>query len=242
MAAGYAQTMAPSLQPVALEVVRRAGLRPHERVLDVGTGTGQAAAQAMGEGRSVSGIDLAAGMLEIARREVPGASFREMDFEATTFGDGAFDVVIAVHALHFAGDAAGALREWRRVTRPDGRLSLSVPGPAAVSPEAVYREIYARHGIATGQRYPERASLMEMAGAAGWSDVATDADPDHAITLPDDEAFRVWRSIGSRGAATAGWSQERQDALTEEMLAATARAADGSLRIPFGVLYLSAHA
>lgn len=242
MAAGYARTMAPSLQRVAQEVVARASLRPRERVLDVGTGTGQAAAMAIGAGRTVTGIDLAAGMLEIARREVPGASFQEMDFEALAFADGAFDVVLAVHALHFARDAAAALREWRRVTRPGGRLSLSVPGPAAVSPEAVYREIYARHGIAMGHRYPELQSLVGLATAAGWSDVGTDADPHHAIALLDDEAFRVWRSIGSRGAATAGWSQERQDALTEEMLAVTPRAADGSLRIPFGVLYLSARA
>ena len=74
-AAGYAATMAPSLRPVAEAVVRRAQLQPGERVLDIGTGTGSAAAAARGEGRQVIGVDAAPGMLEIARREVPGARF-----------------------------------------------------------------------------------------------------------------------------------------------------------------------
>jgi tRNA A58 N-methylase Trm61 len=44
----YAATMAPALRPVAVEVVRRAGLMPGETVIDVGTGTGTAAALALG--------------------------------------------------------------------------------------------------------------------------------------------------------------------------------------------------
>lgn len=79
-AAGYAATMAPSLRPIAETVVRRARLRPGERVVDIGTGTGSAAAAARGQGRAVIGVDAAPGMLEIARREVAGVRFEEMDF------------------------------------------------------------------------------------------------------------------------------------------------------------------
>ncbi|HEX7067612.1 MAG TPA: methyltransferase domain-containing protein [Candidatus Limnocylindria bacterium] len=240
IASGYARTMAPSLRPVAAEVVRRAGLGPGESILDIGTGTGNAAALARGDGRQVRGIDAAPAMLEIARAEVPDVTFEEMDFTALRFDDASFDVVLAVHALLFADDERAALVEWRRVTRPGGRLSLSVPGPTDVTPTALYAEIYARHGIDTSGRYPTPTSLAGLAQGAGWSAVEVAADPTTAIVLPDEDAFRVWRGIGSRGAATAHYTDEQHRALTDEMLAVTPRDADGSLRIPFGAIYLSA--
>lgn len=240
IASGYARTMAPSLGPVAAEVVRRSRLRPGEFVLDIGTGTGNAAALARGEGRQVCGIDAAPAMLEIARAEIPDVTFEEMDFTALRFHDAIFDVVLAVHALLFADDQRAALAEWRRVTRPGGRLSLSVPGPTDVTPTAIYAEIYARHGIDTSGRYPTPTSLAELAHGAGWNAVEVAADPTTAIVLPDDDAFRVWRGIGSRGAATAHYTAEQHRALTDEMLAVTPRDADGSLRIPFGAIYLTA--
>jgi SAM-dependent methyltransferase len=239
-AAGYAATMAPSLRPVAEEVVRRARLTAGETVLDIGTGTGIAAEAARSHGCRVVGVDIADGMLEIARTEVDGVDFRRMDFHRLAFEDGAFDAVIAVHALLFADDQATALREWRRVTRPGGRLSVSVPGPTAVTPTAVYAEVYARHGIDTTGRYPTPAALGGLADAAGWTQVETGADPSTAIVLRDEAAFRTWRSIGMRGAATAGYTPDQHEALTREMLAATPRDATGAFRIPFGALYLTA--
>jgi len=232
--------MVPSLRPVAARVVAGAGLQPGERVLDVGTGTGIAAAAARGAGRNVVGIDAAEGMLALARREAPDVTFARMDFHHLSFADASFDVVLAAHALLFADDEAAALREWRRVVRPGGRLSLSVPGPEAAAPSAIYAEIYERHGISTTGRYPTQAELAGWARDAGWTRVMADADAAHAIDLPDEEAFRIWRSIGSRGAATVSWSREQHEALTDEMLAVTPRRPGGGLQIPFGVLYLTA--
>ena len=239
-AAGYERTMAPSLRPVAAEVVRRAELQPSEAVLDVGTGTGNAAALARGQDRRLIGIDAAAAMLQIARADIAGVEFEEMDFAALRFEDASFDVVIAVHALLFAADQRAALAEWRRVTRTGGRLSLSVPGPTSVTPTTTYADIYERHGIDTSGRYPTTDSLAELAMDAGWAEVEVAADPAMAIILADDEAFRLWRSIGSRGAATAHYTEEQHRALTDAMLAVTPRTTDGSLRIPFGAIYLTA--
>ena len=241
-AAGYAATMAPSLRPVAEEVVRRAGLQPAERVIDIGTGTGTAAGLARGAGRTVVGIDAAPGMLQIARAEVAGVDFAEMDFGALAFDDASFDVVLAVHSLLFATDRSAVLQEWLRVARPGGRLSLSVPGPDEVTPGAIYGAIYDRYGINTKGDYPTPDSLARLAADAGWADVTADADPNTAILLADEAAFRLWREIGSRGPATADFTPEQHLALTDEMLAITPRNDEGGLRIPFGAIYLTARA
>lgn len=239
-AAAYAATMAPALRPVAARVVRRARLQPGERVLDLGTGTGTAAGLASGDGRGVTGLDAAAGMLEIARAEVPGVTFIDGDFGALPFADAPFDVVIACHALLFATDRVAVLREWSRVTRIVGRLSLSVPGPWEATMGPLYDPIYASYGLTTARDYPDRADLAGWARAAGWRSVRTTADPTMAIHLADEAAYRVWLTTGSRGTATAGWSAERVAALKSDLLAVTPRAPDGSLAIPFGSLYLSA--
>ena len=239
-AAGYAATMAPSLRPVVAEVVRRANLASGERVLDIGTGTGIAAAAARGAGREIVGIDAAPGMLEIARAEVDGVRFEEMDFLNLRFADGDFDVLLAAHSLLFATDRVAALAGWLRVTRPGGRLSLSVPGPTSRTPTSIYAEIYERHGIDTSDVYPTPETLAASAGDAGWVDIRTEADPTVGIVLPDEAAFRTWRAIGARGAATSHYTPEQHAALTDEMLAATPRAPDGTLRIPFGAIYLTA--
>lgn len=239
-AAGYAATMGPVLRPVAQRVVELAELGPGEHVLDIGTGTGSAAAAAVGDGRTVVGIDGAPGMIEIAARSVPGATFKVMDFSRLEFPDGLFHALVASHSLLFADDKVTTLAEWLRVTRPGGRLALSVPGPGDLTPTVVYREIYERHGISTADRYPTAERLADGAAAAGWSNIRTLADPTVTIRLDGEELFRAWRSLGARGEATRDWTPEQHETLTREMLAATPRDADGAYVMPFGALFLTA--
>jgi ubiquinone/menaquinone biosynthesis C-methylase UbiE len=241
-APGYEQIVARALLPVAGEVVRRAALRPGELVLDVGTGTGITLAAAAGDGRQLVGLDAAPHMLQIARKRLPGAAFVLGDFAAMPFPDGRYDAVLSSHALLFADDRVAVLREMRRVARAGARLSLSVPGPVEATPAAMFDPIYARYGIATAGRYPEAGELAAWAAAAGWVGVETAADPTVAIRLPDEAAFRTWRNLGARGQATRGWTPEQHEALTQDMLAGAPQQPDGSFRLPFGALYLSARA
>ena len=238
----YAETMAPSLRTMAAGVIYRAALRPGERVLDVGTGTGIAVEAARGEGREVVGLDASPEMLAIARATLPEHEFVEADFTAMPFEPASFDVLLSVHALLFADDPAAALREWRRVTRPGGRLSLSVPGPAEQTPSAIYGDVYERHGLRTGRPtdYPTQATLREWATEAGWSSIATDAEPRTAIRLADTRLFERWLSVGSRGVELGGRSEAKRRALADDLIAVTPREPDGTLRIPFGALYLTA--
>lgn len=236
----YQSTMAEALTPVAAEVVRRAELQPGEWVLDVGTGTGIAAQAAVGADRRVIGLDAAPGMLRLARESFPAADFVEGDFSAMPFADGTFQVVLAVHALLFAEDRVAALAEWRRVAAPLGRLSLSVPGPVERSPHRIYAGVYKRHGLSRASDYPSPADLVSWTDRAGWVDGAVATDADVVIGLRDEAAFRRWLTVGSRGRATRGWTRERIESLTNDLLAATPRAADGGFAIPFGTLYLTA--
>jgi SAM-dependent methyltransferase len=238
----YARTMAPSLMPVAREVVRRAGLRPGERVLDVGTGTGNAAEAANGWGRVVIGVDAAPGMLALARRRLPGMPFFEGDLARLPFPDGAFDVVVSCHALLFAEDRVAALREWRRVVHEKGRLSLSVPGPWEATMGPLFREVFARYDLGDTRGYPTPEELAGWAAEAGWREVAADVDASVSIRLDHEDAFRLWLSTGSRGKATTAWTPERTEALAVDLLAVTPRGADGSLAIPFGAIYCAGRA
>ena len=239
-AAGYEATIGQTLRPVAARVVELAALAPGESVLDIGTGTGNAAAVAVGEGRRVVGVDGAPGMLEVARRKVPAATFQVMDFGRLDLADDGFDAIIASHSLNFAGDRVATLAEWLRVARPRGRLALSVPGPLAVTPNALYSAIYARHGIDSSGRYPTADQLEREAAAAGWSETSTLEDPSLTIRLANEELFRCWRSIGSRAESTRDWTVDQHEALTRAMLDATPRDGDGTFVIPFGAIYLTA--
>ena len=236
----YAATMAPSLRTMAVGVVQRAQLQKGERILDAGTGTGIGAAASLTAGREVIGVDAAPGMLAIARREVPGAQFVEADYAALPFAASFFDVVISVHALHFAVDPVKALAEWRRVVKAGGRLSLSVPGPRAALLFKLFDPIYRRHGLYRRTEVSSKTKLLAWARAAGWRQVKVEADPSTVIRLAGPDSFGRWMRTGSRAVSSGALSPERLAALEADLLGATPTGPDGLLRIPFGTLYLTA--
>ena len=74
-----------------------------ERALDVGTGTG-AGAEAITErypDAEVIGVDVSPAMLEVARKNIEGVSFREADAAKLPFGDGEFDLVAHSNMIPF---------------------------------------------------------------------------------------------------------------------------------------------
>ena len=75
---------------------------------------------------NVTGIDISPRAIELAhRRGLPNTSV--MDGTKLDFPDESFDLVIASDVLEHIDDEALALREWRRVLRPGGRLLVFVP-------------------------------------------------------------------------------------------------------------------
>jgi demethylmenaquinone methyltransferase/2-methoxy-6-polyprenyl-1,4-benzoquinol methylase len=105
--------------------LRRAGLGPGMRVLDVATGTGavaRVAVRLVGPTGFVVGIDPSPGMLaEHARRPCPAHLVRGVA-ESLPFADGIFDFVTMGYALRHVPDLVTTFREYRRVLRPGGRM------------------------------------------------------------------------------------------------------------------------
>lgn len=106
--------------------LRRAGLSPGMRVLDVATGTGLVAhaALALGISRSdIVGLDPSAGMLREnqKRQAIPLVQGRG---EALPFPDGSFDFISMGYALRHVEDLAVLFREFYRVLKPGGRILI----------------------------------------------------------------------------------------------------------------------
>ncbi len=117
--------------PPAL-LIRRMGLKPTDRVLEVGCGPGYfspAVARALAQG-SLTLFDFQDGMLQIAAKRVHERGLsnfesRQGDAKAMPFADNTFDIAFMVTVLGEVGDADAALREALRVLRPGGRLSVT---------------------------------------------------------------------------------------------------------------------
>lgn len=92
------------------------GLAPGN-VLDVGTGIGLFAEAFSAAGWLVTGTDVNAGLLELARTAVPAAQFLESPAEKLPMGDDSFDLVFLGHVLHEIDGPNDALSEARRVAR-----------------------------------------------------------------------------------------------------------------------------
>jgi demethylmenaquinone methyltransferase/2-methoxy-6-polyprenyl-1,4-benzoquinol methylase len=122
-------------------------VRPGERVLDVATGTGDLAfaeAAAVGPEGQVVGVDACEPMLEVARRRQRAAvDFQQGDAMDLRFPDASFDVVTIGFGLRNVADRGQALREFRRVLRPGGRLMvLDFSTPTSKMLKAVHDLFY----------------------------------------------------------------------------------------------------
>ncbi|MDX2646183.1 class I SAM-dependent methyltransferase [Streptomyces sp. PA03-1a] len=96
-------------------------------VADLGCGPGHVTAWLAARGARTVGIDLSPGMVALARREHPGAEFREGDLLRLPAADGEFGAVVALYAVvHLTpGELRAAFGEMRRVLRPSGRVLVA---------------------------------------------------------------------------------------------------------------------
>jgi phosphatidylethanolamine/phosphatidyl-N-methylethanolamine N-methyltransferase len=124
----YDYTFGPALHPGRVDAIERMNIKPGDRVLEVGVGTGINAALYPRD-CSVTGIDLSDKMLEKAHRRIDRKGVRnvrlmQMDAANLKFADDTFDIVYAPYVISVVPDPVAVTREMRRVCRPGGRIVI----------------------------------------------------------------------------------------------------------------------
>jgi demethylmenaquinone methyltransferase / 2-methoxy-6-polyprenyl-1,4-benzoquinol methylase len=187
-------------------MVAAIGARPHERVLDVATGTGLVAQALVRRYRCrVVGIDQSPAMLERAGAKVCGDSalrgrieLVEGEAESLPFADGEFDHLTFTYLLRYVDDPAATLRELARVVSPGGRvagLEFFVPRGAWLWAWRLYT----------------RLALPALGGLAGrqWWDVGRFLGPSiegFYARHPLDRQLELWRDAGIADVTARGLS------------------------------------
>lgn len=132
----FAPFEALTMMPAA-RLVRCAGVRGGDHVLDVGCGTGVAAISARRAGATTVGVDLTPELLARAKENASIAGFDDMewkqgDVESLGFADATFDVVLSHFGHIFAPRPEVAASEMLRILRPGGRIAFATWPPESV--------------------------------------------------------------------------------------------------------------
>ena len=213
IAEGYARWWAPVLAPAVSELLDDVAPRIDgvERLIDIGTGTGQLALGALERFREVSivGVDASAGMCAVADAEADRAlpaseraRFRSKVglADRLPFPDGAFDAALSSFVFQLVPRRARALREVRRVLRPGGFLAYVtwLEDDRIFLPDATFDDVLDELGIEARDgdgRSGDLPSVERAAGElrhAGFSDVeARGGTLEHRFSVDGYIAFLV---------------------------------------------------
>jgi SAM-dependent methyltransferase/catechol 2,3-dioxygenase-like lactoylglutathione lyase family enzyme len=182
-------------------------------LLEMGVGSGRLLAELSARGWTVTGVDPAPGMVEIARMRVPAAAERltVARAEELPFADRGFDVVVAIGVLEYT-DMNRSLGELARVLRPGGRAVIGLRNgraPVAAWRRAVMHPLArAIKGVVSfGGSLPKRrrsplslASVHRLLNPAGLAvehaeNVCCELLPDPIDRLAPRLAYRATRRV-----------------------------------------------
>ncbi len=187
---------------VAIEpLLDSAGVTAGTRVLDVGCGLGDLAAAAARRGAEPTGLDIAEGMIDAARRRHPAIEFVLHDGEELPFGAASFDAVLAAFVVNHLPDPERAAAEFARVTKPGGRIALAMWGPleevailGLPTQAAKVAGLDDRHlpGGPSSVRFTDAGELTGLLRGAGLEDVEL---RELAFTLHVADFAELWTGV-----------------------------------------------
>lgn len=218
--------------------------QPGETVLDVGSGTGDAAfliAERLTGGGRVLVTDVSASMVQSARQRASTLGLGNvdtavMDAQALELADGAVDAVLCRWTLYLLPDPARALAEMARVIRPGGRVAVGVWAEPARNPlvPLLIAELVRR-----GQLPPPAAShSLDLDAELRAAGLEPRRIEEVAFTWPFASAAQAWQYVRDTGGAAARALRGLDEAQLGAVRAAYAQAlepytaSDGSVAVP----------
>ena len=218
-------------------VIELLELRPGMRVLDLACGPGTLskplAALVEPDGELV-GVDLAEGMIELARRQgIRNARFQVMDIERLSFPDASFDAAACGHGLQFAPDLSRALGEAHRVLRRGSRFAASVPlsndnqRPWMVIDEVVDRWLppapAATDQKATRSAVADPEAFRDVAQGAGFAEARVEMIEETVRWESAEQLVGLCMSWWDLAARVEGLAADRRQAFMDDAIASLRR-------------------
>lgn len=226
---GQYENTARELSPATAAALAAAAIRPGQSVLDVGTGTGNAALAAARASARVLGIDPAPRLIGVARANAAElglpVEFRLGTATALPVPDASQDLVLSVFAVIFEPNGPAAVAELVRVTRPGGRIvltawttegaifragrlmrqAIATLGPASAEPPTDWTNLDVLTGLFAAHRLALTETMHPLTfrapGAEAWFDAAEAEHP-------------AWRAA-RRALDDAAWADLRRASIDE---------------------------
>ena len=217
--ATFQEQLDAQLARIGWRVIEALKLRPGERVLDVGCGSGATTldlARIVGPKGAVTGVDISDTLLGIARERPikPGAvrvSWISADAQTYAFRAAGFDALYSRFGVMFFDDPAAAFANLRSAVKDGGRMAFAcwrrmeenpwTTLPVKAAGDLVGRIAPPRPGAPGPFAFADEARVRDILTTAGWSDVRLEPFDAPMGGADLDESARLMTRIGPLGAA-----------------------------------------
>lgn len=162
---------------IARRLVEYGQVSSGQRVLDIATGTGHvaiAAAEIVGDGGAVVGVDISSGMLDRARQKALELGFNNAEFlladaETIDLPNNSFDRIFCSSAFIWMSDLRAALTRWHNFLKPGGIISIHAFADTAFVGGVVTQKVAEKYGVSFNMSKPTGTvekcrSLLDRSG------------------------------------------------------------------------------